>query len=276
MLKGPYTAYDFISTDLIITGIENIYWNEITNWTRPNPEPRYANGLVLVTSGRIEYCFGGECFTGQKGDVLLLPQGIPYSGTKVGDEPNSYYVLDYATQRADDCVRFPLPFSFPAYDYLAIEDGFRSILRQWNSKSAASRLKCRSAIYGLLALLIQDYAQGSSGRDGLDLIPKIAHYIGSHFTDPQLNVKQICEIFYISESQLRRIFHKSLAQPPLAYIQSLRLELARSILSGESGNALIEETACSCGFSSVSYFSRLFKKRFAVSPSRYAKKVSKQ
>lgn len=272
MLKSLFTAYDFISTDLIITNIENVYWNEITNWTRPNPEPRYTNGLVLVTSGRIDYVFGGECFTGQKGDVLLLPKNIPYSGVKIGNEPNSYYVLDFSVQNDDDWVNFPLPLSFPANDYQAIEEGFRGILRQWSSKSFASHLKCRSAIYGLLAILIHDYAQCSAKRDGLDVFSKIANYIGSHFTDPQLNVKRICEYFYISESQLRRIFHKSLAQPPLAYIQSLRLEMARSILSSESGNALVEETACSCGFSSVSYFSRLFKKRFDVPPSRYARR----
>jgi AraC-like DNA-binding protein len=275
MVKGQYTAYDFISTDLIITNIENVYWNEITNWTRPNPEPRYANGLVLVTSGRIDYVFGNECITGQKGDVLLLPKNIPYSGMKFGDDPNSYYVLDFSTQNDEDCVLFPLPLSFPANDYQMIEDRFRSILRQWSSKSTASRLKCRSEIYNLLTILLYDYSNGGSDWNGLDLIFKITNYIGIHFTDPQLNVKKICEYFYISESQLRRIFRESLAQPPLAYIQSLRLEMARSILSSESGNALIEETACSCGFSSLSYFSRLFKERFAVPPSKYVKRVHK-
>lgn len=268
-MKGPYTAFDFISADLIISKIENIYWNEVTNWTRPNPEPRYANGLVLVTGGCIDYVFGSERFTGRKGDVLLLPKGIPYSGTKQGTEPNSYYVLDFETRQPDDCLRFPLPFSFPAADFNLIEDLFRHVLQLWSSKNTATQLKCRSGIYALLTAILEDYALTGATKSKLSDFAQITNFIGRHFTDPKLNVRQICATFFISESQLRRIFRKALAQSPLDYIQSLRLDLAKSILSGESGNASIEETACACGFSSLAYFSRLFKKMTGVPPSRF-------
>src|SRR5690554_7669673 len=85
-MEKHYSAFDFISSDLIISDIKNIYWNEVYNWYRPVPEPRYANGLVLVTGGRIDYVFGGEEVSGGKGDVLLFPKDIPYSGRKRGDK----------------------------------------------------------------------------------------------------------------------------------------------------------------------------------------------
>ena len=109
-LATQYTAFDFISSDLVITSIKNIYWSEVYNWSRPNPLPRYANGLVLVTGGRIDYVFGGEEITGQKGDVLLFPKDIPYSGKKYGEEPNSYYVIDFDTETGRNAFVSHYPF----------------------------------------------------------------------------------------------------------------------------------------------------------------------
>jgi len=272
-METSYSIFDFISSDLVITSIKNIYWSEVHNWSRPNPLPRYANGLVLVTGGRIDYVFGGERITGQKGDVLLFPKGIPYSGKKFGDVPNSYYVIDFDTETGDECVRFPLPLSFHASNYQMVEAAFSGVLRQWRSKDTASRLKCRAKIYSLLALLIEDYSKGSVYRKNMEILTDILEYISRNFTNPRLNVKKICETFYVSESQLRRMFNKSLNKAPLAYIQSMRLDLAKSMLSGESGSVPIEEVAYSCGFSSLPYFSRLFKKHVGVSPSQYSRSM---
>lgn len=268
-MKNQYTTYDFITSDLIITDIKNIYWNEVYNWYRPEPAPRYANGLILVTGGHIDYVYGDESISSGRGDVLFFPKGIPYSGIKLGDEPNSYYVVDFDTCDDADCVRFPLPLVFHVSDYKRIEAEFINVLSQWGSKDNASRLKCRAKIYSLLALLIEDYSGSSTCKNQLGIFPDIADYISKNFTNPKLNVASICKVFFISESQLRRIFHKALNQSPLEYIQSMRLGLARSMLSGNNGAVSVEEIAYSCGFSSLPYFSRLFKKYVGVPPSKY-------
>jgi len=268
-MKNQYKTYDFIASDLIITDIKNIYWAEVQNWTRPVPAPRYANGLVLVTGGRIDYTFGGVNISSGRGDVLFFPKGIPYSGIKRSNEPNSYYVVDFDTRDEDDCVHFPLPLVFHASDYKRIEAEFINVLSRWRSKDNASHLKCRAKIYSLLALLIEDYSGSSTCKNQLGIFPDIADYISKNFTNPRLNVANICKTFYISESQLRRLFRKALNQSPLEYIQSMRLGLAKSMLSGSNGAISMEEIAYSCGFSSLPYFSRLFKKYVGIPPSKY-------
>jgi AraC-like DNA-binding protein len=249
-----------------------VYWNEIANWRRPTPIPRKANGLVLVTGGRIDYVFGGVSITGEKGDVLLFPKGIPYSGTKYGDIPNSFYVMDFHTLRDDDCVHFPLPLTFRALEHSRIEDAFRRVLSKWSSKDVASRLKCQAEAYTLLSIVIEDYSKAGSDRTSLELFSKLSDYISRNYIDPQLTVKKICKVFYISESQLRRVFHTSVGQSPLAYIHSMRLNLAKSMLSGENGNIPIEAVAYSCGFTSLSYFSRFFKSYTGISPGEYRRR----
>lgn len=266
-IKGG--AFDFILSDLVITEIKNVYWAEVGNWSRPVPVPRNANGLVLVTGGRIDYVFGGESFSGSKGDVLFFPKGVPYSGTKRGDSPNSYYVIDFDTFKDDECVLFPLPFAFRVSNYDMLESAFRSVLNQWVNKSPASRIKCREKIYRLISLVVEDYLKGSAQFKELGIFPQVAEYMSRNFTDPQLNIKRICREFYISEPHLRRIFHKAINQPPIKYLQTLRLELAKSMLCEGNASISVEEVAYSCGFSSLQYFSRLFKKYTGVPPSRY-------
>lgn len=268
-MDTTYSTYDFIFSDLNISVIQGISRAEIPNWDRGEATPRYTNGLVLSTGGSIDYNFSGEIIRSEKGTVLFIPKGIVYSGKKCGETPNSYYCIDFETLPEDSCLRFPLPFIFRVSNYEKIEYYFSNALNDWNNKGTCFHMKCKAAIYNLLVLLLEDFRCDSGHEPKLKIFSGITEYIGSNFTDPSLNVKRICEVFYISESQLRRIFHKAVAMSPLEYIQNLRLDLAKGMLRSENGFLPIEEIAYSCGFSSLAYFSRLFKETNGVAPSRY-------
>ena len=51
------------------------------------------------------------------------------------------------------------------------------------------------------------------------------------------------------------------------YINEVRLKKSIELL--KSGNVNITEIAIICGFNDVNYFSRLFKKKYGVSPTKF-------
>ncbi len=71
----------------------------------------------------------------------------------------------------------------------------------------------------------------------------------------------------MSDTYFRKMFFKVYGKTPLHYINTLRIERAKALLS-ESGITL-EQVAIHSGFSDVKYFSSVFKSYTGISPSKY-------
>ena len=93
-------------------------------------------------------------------------------------------------------------------------------------------------------------------------------YIHSHISS-DLTVEDLARMENISASHLRGLFQKAFHCSPRAYITRIRLEKASALLP--ETNLRISEIAFSCGFSDPLYFSRLFTKKYGMSPSEYRK-----
>lgn len=68
----------------------------------------------------------------------------------------------------------------------------------------------------------------------------------------------------VSERTLNRLFQERLGLSPIQYQIEQRLSAACQLL--EINGMTIKEIAWRCGYSSAAFFSRAFRKRFAVSP----------
>lgn len=79
-----------------------------------------------------------------------------------------------------------------------------------------------------------------------------------------LSCQEISDFVGISNRQLERLFHQHLGIAPAQYYMNLRLERACQLLQQSTLSILQIGTAC--GFSSTSYFSRCYHKRYGRSP----------
>ncbi len=85
--------------------------------------------------------------------------------------------------------------------------------------------------------------------------------------DPCLTVPEIAEALGICEEYFCRIFKSYMGYRPLEYINILKLQKAKMLLSDESLS--IKGVAESSGFNDHSYFGKLFKNTFGLTPSEY-------
>lgn len=89
-------------------------------------------------------------------------------------------------------------------------------------------------------------------------------FIEEHLTDPNLGAEQVAAAIGISERQLSRVFAADGTSVP-RHILSRRLHLSYSILSNAAVAERAEtvaEVATRCGFTSVTYFSHVFREYF--------------
>ncbi len=89
--------------------------------------------------------------------------------------------------------------------------------------------------------------------------------IEQHIADPHFGIRQLSEKAFLGERQLRRKITEITGQPPLELIRQIRLLHAKRLIEQHTHHTIAEVSAA-VGFNNPAYFSRLFKKRFGMSP----------
>lgn len=105
----------------------------------------------------------------------------------------------------------------------------------------------------------------------LDFVGRCMSYIHDHILE-DLTVEQLAAAVFVSPSHLARSFRQRTGMPPLSYIRSCRVNLARHALITTDEN--IEEIAVSAGFRDPKYFSRVFKMETGLCPREYRQEYS--
>lgn len=105
-----------------------------------------------------------------------------------------------------------------------------------------------------------------------ELLERILTFIDETIYEP-ITVGEICQKFSMSRSSLQILFNENLKQTPKKYINELKLEKSRQMIS--ESRFTISEIALMLGFNSIHYFSRAFTLKYGMSPSEYAKSLFK-
>ncbi|GAA3012919.1 GlxA family transcriptional regulator [Streptomyces fulvorobeus] len=100
-------------------------------------------------------------------------------------------------------------------------------------------------------------------------IEDLRHYIMRNIGEA-LTVADLAACGHISDRQLTRIFKSELGTTPHAYIESVRVEMARNQL--ESTDATLERVASACGFNTTDTLVRAFRRRLDTTPTEYRRR----
>lgn len=96
---------------------------------------------------------------------------------------------------------------------------------------------------------------------------QIYSYICDNY--PMTSARKIAEYFHISQSYLCKLFHEN-GTTVTTVIQEIRLQQTRSLL--EQSDLSIQNIAELVGYHDLTYFIKLFKRNFSITPYQYRKK----
>lgn len=100
------------------------------------------------------------------------------------------------------------------------------------------------------------------------VIHSVESYISMHYNE-SISISQLCEICYLSESQLRRRYKKIFGVTPIAYLHYLRCNIGAQLLLHTK--LPITQIALQVGYLDISEFYKHFHSQFKCSPTTYRK-----
>ncbi len=110
-------------------------------------------------------------------------------------------------------------------------------------------------------------APGAAPSADERFLARVREAVAAGFPDESFAVPQLAEAVGMSRSHLFRRLRELEAPGPAEMIREVRLARAAELLRARAGN--VGEIAYGVGFRSLAHFSRAFRERFGVPPSRY-------
>lgn len=146
---------------------------------------------------------------------------------------------------------------------------------EYTKRQLGFELAVKSSIYHLIVLLLRRHIhkilssnEFSSKINSLKRFDAIFKFIAEHYTE-KISAKDLAAKANITVFHFCRIFKQLTGKTLTDYINELRLEKSLEYLQKDELN--ITEIALQCGYEGVNYYSRLFRKYYHTSPTKFRK-----
>lgn len=119
---------------------------------------------------------------------------------------------------------------------------------------------------GVTLTLHESMNELSTHKDN-HLLAAVKQTILSYLQDPELSLNMVSEQIGITPTYLSAFFAREMGSGFIEHVTGLRIEKAKQLLLGTTKK--INDVAQECGFSSASYFIRVFRKYTGLSPAAF-------
>ena len=218
--------------------------------------------MIYCTRGSVCFYFNSFALACEKGQIAVIPPDHLYERKE--SENFSYILL--SMQNVELNSQEPFTASDDANHFIL--DAFTGALFYY--KSDPLKYQPLLSAYGALIAAFLSVNSPGSRQDGL--AGEIQCDILKNHRDSSYELDQYLHSFPYSYDYIRKLFKKTTGATPHQYLLRLRLHDAAELLSDNSGKKqTINDITRICGFRDAFYFSRMFKKKYGVSPSAYRK-----
>lgn len=271
-----------------VTRIANIHYFEFTRQYQTFKDNHAFRELVYVDTGSINV--EAENFSGTLTENMLIihKTGEIHSLTCLEDNAPNVIIIGFEC-KADELDIFsksPVVLEDEQQKILTeiIKEGRTVFKAPYDVPNLKDMKKRKDYPFGadqmiklkLEMLLIElvrsrENVKNAPETEGFD--PKtyeVYSYVKKNFRE-KITLSELCFIFGTNKTTLCSSFKKAYGDTVIGYINYLKVKEAKKML--REGKYNLTEISAMLGFSSVHYFSRMFKKHQNVSPSEYVRTI---
>ncbi len=248
--------------------------------------------LYYVIQGCLDILTKPEPLKLESGDLLLLSADCRHSIRVFRKLPTHVFTmaLELSGEGTDVLEKLKTPLSSSGFqmlnDIMEYADEifhitvdsrqYRGSMDKNTTASVKQILQAKIELF-LLELLDQQAGTGPSASTApllrSQIISRTNEELRRHLYD-SVSIEEICASLNISKSYLSNIYKKKTGTSIIAHFNQMKIEEAKRLIA--SGTYNFTEISEKLGFSSIHYFSRLFKNITGTTPSAYEKSLKSE
>lgn len=223
--------------------------------------------LIYKWSGESISRLGGKEFALREGAVLYLPQG--WRGAYSVETLRKGEAIDVLFQ--SDTPLAAEPLLLPAPHKASIVELFEKCHETWRMDAEQKQLRCLAMTYTLLAELADEVRRQYATPHVRALLERAVRLLDERCFNESLDCARLAEETGVSYSYLKRLFVAQYGLPPSRYVVRKRMEYAKTLLLAPELS--VTEISRQVGYSSVYYFSRVFREETGMTPTAYRRSM---
>lgn len=248
--------------------------------------------IVYVQDGEFEECIDLETYHVKKGDIILVNPCVLHSFRQIENKRTNFksfiFNMNMLTSNITDAcsIKYFTPFldnqyispivispSMSHYDELLAV--IKNLVEFYNKKPEFFEIKLKSELYNLFHILFLHFFELESHETSIKdnttrNIKTILDYISENYMNP-ITIDELADSVNLSKHYFMRFFKKYMGMTCIEYINDYRLNVATNLLL--TTGMQITEVSTSIGITNLSYFNRIFKKKYNMTPKEYRRNI---
>lgn len=247
--------------------------------------------ITIIEAGQAEYRVNLNPYLLKEGDIITIKPEALHSISKLPDNNMKWRTMVFnlnmlKSANTDGCLlkyiapiinnlhELPLIITKDLPYYNDILGIINNIFTCYDEKSIAYELELKSLLFKYIAVLYKaglvDTSNGTSAipTETINKIKQLLNYINDNYTR-EISVPELAEVCRFSEYHFMRFFKKHIGTSCIQYINNYRLEKSTELLC--TTDMTIMEIAFEVGFDNLSYFNKLFKRKYNMTPKEFRK-----
>lgn len=272
MLREILNLYDHYNTR-----IEVIQYTHPSTFYTPSHVHKETE-ILMIKQGNLKFNIQGECFTLNEDDIIIINSNVVHDS--LADFMETHYILQFNFSSIIDSgdsdrtlfYIYKTPYLIfrknePYYDELR---SYILNIYNHNTEDAYSLDYIKGYFYQLFGFFkkvgILDTTNADFSSKSAQKILDITKYINENYASG-ITLESLSRDFYLNPSYLCRAFKKYTSMSITEYLNHIRVKKAELLLATTKES--VTTIAQMVGFSTQSYFNRVFKGIMSVTPAAY-------
>ncbi len=242
--------------------------------------------FIYIESGHLTITVWSQTHHAHAGDLIILMPQVIHSLEEYDNQTAEYYniVFDFSILGNDTRYeKYLVPFlthekkiDFYNKKGSKLNESLKplilSLIENRRSSYTTHEYLVKSNLFMIMHILTQHSYNSNENDIALqmtyDKLKLVLYHIQNSYSN-NISIKNAATLCGFSESHFMKLFKDLTGMSFTAYLVNYRLELSAKQL--KETNLSIIDISTNCGFNNHSYFTRAFKKKYGISPSKYRK-----
>ena len=235
------------------------------------PHAHNHTELFFIVSGKGQFLIQDQIFPVDVNNLVIINPNVLHTEDSLNAQPLEYIVLgiggiELATSENSNgqfCI-------LDHFESVEISSCLRNILREMELKNTGYEDICQAYMEILIIRLMRNTALTVQAKphvvSGNRQCAAVKRYIDLHFKE-SLTLEQLSDEAHMNKYYLSHAFKREYGISPINYMISRRIDESKYLLA--ETDLSMSQIAQVLGFSSLSYFSQVFRKSQQVSPMEF-------